>query len=83
MPVEEQVLSIWIANNDYLLDIQIDQVRQFEEEFQAFIKAEFGDVLNSIRDEKALSDTTTEALKKAADAFKKQFVANAALASKA
>ncbi|MDQ2730218.1 MAG: F0F1 ATP synthase subunit alpha [Armatimonadota bacterium] len=83
MAVEDQVMSIWIANNDYLNDVPVPQVQRFEREFHQFMKDQYHDVVLSIRNDQALSDSSVEGLKKGADAFKKQFADSVELAPKA
>ncbi|MCA1595897.1 MAG: F0F1 ATP synthase subunit alpha, partial [Chloroflexi bacterium] len=41
MAVEDQVMSIWLANNEYLNDVPLSDVARFETEFLAFMKAEY------------------------------------------
>lgn len=76
MAVEDQVMSVWMANGEYLLDVPVIQVQRFERDFLQFMKDQYNDVVLSIRNDKALSDSTVEGLKKGADAFKKEFAAN-------
>ncbi|HET6384595.1 MAG TPA: F0F1 ATP synthase subunit alpha [Armatimonadota bacterium] len=82
MAVEEQVMSIWIANENYLNDVPLNQVRRFEEEFLEYMKTQYNDIVLSIRNERAISPESLEGLKKAADAFKSRFK-NAAAGSAA
>jgi len=73
MPVEEQVVSIFAGINGYLDDINTRQVGQFEQDALRYIRDKHGDILETIRNEKALSDATEGKLKQALDAFAKTF----------
>jgi F-type H+/Na+-transporting ATPase subunit alpha len=71
VPVEEQVLGIYAATNGFVDDIPVQDVQRFESELILFTKAEHGDLLDGIRDTKALPEAG--ALDAAIDAFKKVF----------
>ncbi|MCA1595650.1 MAG: F0F1 ATP synthase subunit alpha [Chloroflexi bacterium] len=73
MAVEDQVMSIWLANNEYLNDVPLTDVARFESEFLSYMKAEYNDIVLAIRNEKAMSDASVEGVTRAADAFKRQF----------
>jgi F-type H+-transporting ATPase subunit alpha len=77
LPMEEQVLAIWVANGEYLMDVPVDQVVDYGLDFVKFMKEQHRDLMVSIRDEKAISDATQAGLVKAADEFKRQFSAAA------
>src|SRR6201986_2287231 len=71
VPVEEQVLAIYAATNGFVDDIPVQDVQRFESELILFTKAEHADLLDGIRDTKALPEAG--ALDAAIDAFKKVF----------
>ncbi|MCM1537183.1 MAG: F0F1 ATP synthase subunit alpha [bacterium] len=73
MPVEYQVIIIYVATNKYLLDVSIEDITRFETELFTFIDTKYPEVPASIRDEKVISDTTEERLKSAIAEFKKSF----------
>jgi F-type H+-transporting ATPase subunit alpha len=75
MPIERQVMIIWVASNGYLDDLPTSSVRRFEEEFYPFMDKEFPEVAHAIKNDKVLSPATVEKLKKAAARFKAQFAA--------
>lgn len=75
LSVEKQVIIIYAANSGYLDDIPIENVRDFEREFQRFMESNYPDVGLQIKNTKVLSDTTEELLKKAILEFKAQFKA--------
>jgi F-type H+-transporting ATPase subunit alpha len=49
MPVEEQVLMIWSANEGYLDDVEIKDIKRFEKELLEFIKGQHPQALEKIR----------------------------------
>ena len=73
MSVEKQVAIIWAGNNGHLNDIELDEVKRFEEEFLSYLETNCASTLDGIRDSGELSDEIVENLKKAVDEFKKGF----------
>jgi F-type H+-transporting ATPase subunit alpha len=81
MPVEQQVMIIFIANKGFLDDIPTARLSQFESEFHAFMAKEYPDVVKTLATERALNEKIEQELTKAGERFKKQFLAKAAVAS--
>ena len=73
MSVEKQVAIIWTGNNGHLNDIELDDVKRFEEEFLSYLETNYASTLEDIRDSGELSDEIVENLKKAVGEFKKGF----------
>ena len=73
MPVEEQVLSIFLGTRGHLDDVAVDDVRRFESEFLADIRRHHSDILDEIRNSKQFSDDTEKQVVDAVKAFKKEF----------
>ena len=73
LPMEEQVISIYAGVNGFLDKVSIENISKFENELMVLIKSSHKDILKSIRDEKALTDSTEEKLKKAIEVFLKTF----------
>ncbi|MCS5661469.1 MAG: F0F1 ATP synthase subunit alpha [Dehalococcoidia bacterium] len=73
MSVEKQVAIIWAGNNGHLNDIELDEVKRFEEEFLSYLETNYISTLNDIRDSGELSDEIGENLKKAVSEFKQAF----------
>ncbi len=73
LPVEEQVVAIFAGVNGYLDAIDTRDVTRFESQFLADMRANHQDVLETIRNEKKLSDETTDKLKAILDGFAKTF----------
>ncbi len=74
MPVEQQVIVLYVGNGGYLDDLPIEQVRSFEREFLLFVNTNYPDIALDIKKTKTLSETTEELLKKAVEEFKAGFV---------
>ena len=73
LPMEEQVISIYAGVNGYLDKVSIENISKFETDLMNIIKSSHKDILKSIRDERALTDSTEEKLKKAIEEFLKTF----------
>ncbi len=75
MPVQYQVIIIYVATNKYLLDVPVADITRFEKEFFEFLDTKYPEIPNSIAEEKQITDETDAALKKAIEEFKGQFKA--------
>ena len=73
MPVQYQVIIIYVATNKYLLDVPVADITRFEKEFFEFLDTKYPEIPNSIAEEKQISEETDVALKKAVEEFKGQF----------
>src|ERR1700720_2620660 len=73
MPVEEQVVSIFAGTRGYLDKVDIAQVTRFEAAMLAEIKAKHPEMLEAIRDEREISDTTEKGLAEFFDGFARTF----------
>jgi len=82
LPVEKQVLSLFIATSGYIDSIPVADVRRFEKEFLQFVETSNPGILKTIAEKKALDDGLKAEIKKAADAFKERFAASVAAAAK-
>ncbi|NGQ95560.1 F0F1 ATP synthase subunit alpha [Brevibacillus sp. SYP-B805] len=71
MPVEKQVVSIYVAVKGYLDDIPVEDVRRFEKEWLAFVESNKPQLLEHIRTTKDLPDE--KELNAAVEEFKKGF----------
>jgi F-type H+-transporting ATPase subunit alpha len=77
MPVEKQVISIYLATKGILDEIPIRDVLRFEREFHAYVDANYPQIFSGIRDTKDLSKETEAFITEAADKFKKGFSTSA------
>jgi F-type H+-transporting ATPase subunit alpha len=69
VPIERQVVSVYLGTNEYLSDITILDIKRFEKEILEFIEVKYNDIFESIKKEKVLSEDTEAKLKKAAEDF--------------
>jgi F-type H+-transporting ATPase subunit alpha len=73
MSVEEQVMIIYAAINNYLSDVEIDDIRRFEKEFLEHMKTHRREIGRSIAERKELDDNIKSQLNGAIEEFKKIF----------
>ncbi|HJT03849.1 MAG TPA: F0F1 ATP synthase subunit alpha [Pseudonocardiaceae bacterium] len=73
MPVEEQVVSIFLGTRGHLDDVAVADVRRFQSEFLTDVRRHHSGILDSIRKSKQFSDDTEKQVVDAVKAFKKQF----------
>ena len=73
-PVEEQVVSFFGVTNGYLDSIPVEKVKVFEEELLGKLRAS-SNILDNIREEKALSKDLEAELRAFIESFKKTFEA--------
>ena len=69
MPVQYQVIIIYAVTNKYLLNVAVEDITRFEQEFFAFLDTKYPQVPQNIATEKVISDETEKDLKKALDEF--------------
>ncbi len=67
VPVEKQVVSIYLGTKGFLDQIPVSDIKEFEKEFLEFIEVNHADIFDSIRKEKVLNDKVVEEIKKAAE----------------
>ncbi|MBI4547037.1 MAG: F0F1 ATP synthase subunit alpha [Ignavibacteriae bacterium] len=71
VPVEKQVVSIFVGTSGYLDEIPLEQVQRFEREFNEMMELRHRDVLDAIANTKDLSEEISQKL----HAIAKEFVA--------
>ena len=74
LPVEKQILIIYAATQGFVDEVPVSALGRYEEELFKFVEAKHASVLTDIVTKKALDDALKADLKKALEAFKKQFV---------
>lgn len=72
MPVEYQVIIIYVATKKYLLDIPVSDVLAFEKDLFKYIDTKYPEIPAAIRDTKQMSEETEELLVKAIKECKAQ-----------
>jgi F-type H+-transporting ATPase subunit alpha len=75
VPVEEQILSIFSGVNGLLDDIPTKSITKFEIGLINYVRTNKPEIINEIREKKALSDELTQKIKEVIFEFKKQFSA--------
>ncbi len=75
LPMEKQVAIIFAGTQGLLDDVPVEQVRAFEEFFYGWLERKQAQILAEIRDKKEVSDTLRDALTKAVNDAKAEFMA--------
>ncbi|QZA09062.1 F0F1 ATP synthase subunit alpha [Mycolicibacter heraklionensis] len=75
LPVEEQVISIFLGTEGHLDSVPVEDVGRFESELLDHIRASEKEILTGIRESKKLSDEANEKLVSVINQFKKGFAA--------
>jgi F-type H+-transporting ATPase subunit alpha len=73
VPMEKQVIILYLAINGYLDDIAVDKIRDFEANLHKFMDTAHPEIGSAIAREKDLSEATEEALKSAIREFKQTY----------
>lgn len=68
--VEKQVFIIWTVSNGLADDVEVSDLKRFEEELVKFAESSHPAVLNTIRDKKNIDDDLKAAMKEAIEDFK-------------
>ena len=71
LPVEEQVVSIFAGVRGFLDDVSIADINSFEQSLLTLVRDKHSDLLNQIRDEGEISDSTEKKLIKIIQEFAK------------
>jgi len=72
--VENQVCIFYAVTHDYLKEVAVEHVADYEEGLYARMEAQHGDVLEAIRTTGQLSAETEESLKAALEAYTRDFL---------
>jgi F-type H+-transporting ATPase subunit alpha len=73
LSVEEQVVLLFSANEGYLMEIETENIRNFEKSILSFMKTEKSDLMNKLADKKELTDDIKEELNSSVKQFMKSF----------
>lgn len=73
LPFEEQTCSIFAGTNGYLDSVAVDKVTDYEAAMLGHLRSQHKDILDDIRNTKALGDETKDKLVAVLDAFAKEF----------
>jgi F-type H+-transporting ATPase subunit alpha len=69
MPVEEQVLVLYVLTNRYLNDIRVEDIKRVENDLLEFVRMGHADILTEIREKKVISPELEEKIKTAIASF--------------
>ena len=81
VPVERQVVFVFVATGGYLDDLPVEDVKRFIEDFGQFLDTRHADVLSTIKTSGDLSDDTEGKLKAAIADFLQTFVPTAGVSA--
>ena len=73
MPVENQVIIIYAATKKYLIDVEVDDIMDFEKGLFEYIDTKYTEVPASIREDKEIKEDTEKKLIQAIEEFKAEF----------
>ncbi len=74
LPVEKQIVVIFLGTQGYLDQVPISEIRQLEKQFVDFIDTNYSTLLQNISMKKVLDDELQAALKSACEDFMKSFI---------
>lgn len=75
LPVEEQVVAIFLGTKGHLDSVPVEDVQRFETEFLEHMRGSHDDALKQIRETKKFPEDAQEALEKIVNEFKQGFSA--------
>ena len=70
--VEKQVVILYAGINEYLKDVPVERVKDYEEKLYTYFDAKHKDILKEIKENKALPEDLEKKLKKALEEFNKE-----------
>ncbi|MBX6753163.1 F0F1 ATP synthase subunit alpha [Thermorudis peleae] len=70
VPVEEQVVIIWVATNGYLDDILVEHCQEFERQYLEYMRTSHPEILRRIATERELKDDLIQQLHTVTKEFK-------------
>jgi F-type H+/Na+-transporting ATPase subunit alpha len=73
-PIGREIVSIWAGTSGQLDDVEVGDIRRFENEFLDYIQHTEATIFDSLAEAKKLEDDHVTTLEKLATDFKKQFV---------
>ena len=73
LPVEMQIVLLFLATQGFLDDISTSKVSDFEKDLRSFLQDKYSSLLETIREQKAIGKDIKDNLKKVFDEFKAVF----------
>ena len=71
MPVEQQVLLLYLLVNKHMSDVYVERVRDFERDFLAYIERDHKDIADEIVEKQVISSELETKIEAAIEEFKK------------
>ncbi len=76
MPVENEVMIIYAATKKYLIDVEVEDILEFEKGLSEYIDTKYPEVPESIRTDGEIKEDTEKKLVKGIEEFKADFIKN-------
>ena len=76
MPVENEVMIIYAATKKYLIDIEVEDILEFEKGLFEYIDTKYPEVPEAIRTDGEIKEDTEKKLVKGIEEFKADFIRN-------
>ncbi|HPS36210.1 MAG TPA: F0F1 ATP synthase subunit alpha [Candidatus Omnitrophota bacterium] len=73
LPLEKEIVSIFLGNEGFLDDVPLDRVGAFEAGIWTFLEENYDEVFHEIAEKKVFTDVLKETLKQAVVKFKQTF----------
>ena len=74
LTVEHQIIIIYAVVNNYLNDIEVSDISEFETDLFEYIDSSYPDIISSLKELNELTKENEEAIKEALSAFAKKFL---------
>ena len=74
LSMAEQVMTLCAANGRVMLDVPVDQVKDFQMQFLSYMKEQHSDIVRQLETTKVLDDELNKQICDAAGEFKKEFL---------
>ncbi|HXJ72879.1 MAG TPA: F0F1 ATP synthase subunit alpha, partial [Candidatus Dormibacteraeota bacterium] len=71
--VEIQAAVLWAVQNNFMDDVAVDKIKDFQAKLTEFLSTRKADLLTRLRNEKAVSDALAAELKSAVTEFKQTY----------
>lgn len=73
IPIERQVVAVYVGTRGYLDEVEISRVKEFEREYLAFIDRQYPEIFKSIKEAKEIKSNIEELIKKSVVEFSSSF----------
>ncbi|MCM0647554.1 F0F1 ATP synthase subunit alpha [Clostridium swellfunianum] len=78
MPVEKQIMILYAAVNNFLMDIPVSKIKAFEKSFLEYMSTHHAEIGKAILEKKEMTEDIKKGLSEAIKEFKKVFLAEEA-----